>query len=188
MRAGIETPRRGVSTTAALLLAAFAIVALTLACGSGDSGAVRTPPGFAPPSLYPVYTVNPADIRYRLTFSRAGGGEVDLYAERADTPEQRSRGLMFRDSLPEGAGMLFDFGGQTQSGFWMKNTTVPLSIAFIAANGGIIDIQDMEPLSEQLHYPAQPYLWAVEANQGWFERKGVAVGDTVLIPGGSRAP
>ncbi|MDO8614443.1 MAG: DUF192 domain-containing protein [Dehalococcoidia bacterium] len=130
----------------------------------------------------PDASPTPSPDTVAVVFQTASGEEAALQVELADTAELRSRGLMFRDSLPEDGGMLFDFGGQTQSGFWMKDTKVPLSIAFIDGAGTIIDIQDMAPLSEQLHYPAQPYNTAVEVTQGWFRRNGVAVGDTVVMP------
>ncbi len=89
---------------------------------------------------------------------------------------------MFRESLAEDAGMLFVFERETEAGFWMKNTLVPLSIAFISAGGVILHIEDMEPLTENLHYSPQPYRYAVEANQGWFARNSIGVGDTLQPP------
>jgi len=98
------------------------------------------------------------------------------------TAEQRSRGLMFREAMPEESGMLFVFGRETKTGFWMKDTKIPLSIAFIASDGLILETQDMEPLSEELHTPARAYRYALEVNQGWFERHGLGAGDRVEIP------
>ncbi len=118
-----------------------------------------------------------------VRFQGSGGRTVDLAVEIADTPEERQRGLMFRESLPEDQGMLFDFGGDTQAGFWMKDTKVPLSIAFISAAGVVLNIQDMAPLTANLHYPPQgTYAYAVEANQGWFASHGVAAGSRVGLP------
>jgi len=102
--------------------------------------------------------------------------------EVADSAEERTRGLMFREGLPEDEGMLFVFDGDTTSGFWMKDTLIPLSIAFLTSDGAIIDIQDLEPLDVTLHYAPSPHRWAVEANRGWFERNGVQVGDQVELP------
>ncbi len=116
-----------------------------------------------------------------IAFTNAGGNPVELLVEIADSPEERTRGLMFRENLLENAGMLFEFDGQTQTGFWMKNTAIPLSIAFIDSNDVIIDIQDMTPLLLDLHTPSAPYAYAVEANQGWFARNGVKVGSATLI-------
>jgi len=90
---------------------------------------------------------------------------------------------MFRQQLGSGAGMLFIFPGDTSSGFWMQNTFVPLSIAFIDVDGVIVDIQDMEPLSTAIHSPGASYRWALEVNQGWFGVNGVVVGDVVSLVG-----
>ena len=118
----------------------------------------------------------------KIGLSGAAGERAELTVELARTPAERSRGLMFRDELPEERGMLFVFDGETKSGFWMKDTKIPLSIAFIATDGGILETQDMEPLAEELHRPAQAYRYALEVNQGWFERHGLGAGDRVEIP------
>jgi uncharacterized membrane protein (UPF0127 family) len=117
-----------------------------------------------------------------VVFTNDSGEPVELRVEIADTPEERRRGLMFREHLPEDQGMLFDFGQQTQAAFWMKDTSIPLSIAFISAEGVIVDLQDMEPFSTELHQSDQPYAFAVEANQGWYEKNGVLVGSAVRLP------
>ena len=106
-----------------------------------------------------------------------------LEVELADSPALRSRGLMFRQDLAAEGGMLFLFPNDTQGGFWMQNTFVPLSIAFIDAVGVIVDIQEMEPLTTNLHAPPVPYRWALEVNQGWFATNGVSVGDVVGLTG-----
>lgn len=103
-----------------------------------------------------------------------------LAVEIADTPEERRVGLMNRETLPDGAGMLFLFPEDTQAGFWMKDTLVPLSIAFIDSAGQIIDIQDMAPLDETLLSPGEQYRYAVEANQGWYAENSLAPGDRLL--------
>jgi uncharacterized membrane protein (UPF0127 family) len=77
--------------------------------------------------------------------------------------------------------MIFVYTEDTQGGFYMRNTLVPLSIAFIGADGVIIDIQDMQPLDETLHYAPAPYRYAVEVNQGWYGRNGIRVGDGVEL-------
>ena len=119
-----------------------------------------------------------------VRFTRAGH-ETTLLVEVADTAEERAQGLMNRESLDEDAGMLFVWPEDTASGFWMKDTTIPLSVAFITEAGSVIDIQDMEPLSEERHTPDQPYRYAVEANQGWFDDNGVEIGDLVQLPVGA---
>jgi hypothetical protein len=117
----------------------------------------------------------------------ATGRRAELTVELARTSAERSRGLMFREELPEDRGMLFVFEGETNAGFWMKDTKIPLSIAFLTSDGLIQETQDMEPLSEALHVPAKPYYYALEVNPGWFERHGVAFGGWVEIPANAKA-
>ena len=101
------------------------------------------------------------------------GSNVDLLVEVADDAQERAIGLMSRESLPEDQGMLFVFEAEGQHGFWMKDTLIPLSIAFIEGEGKIIDIQDMQPRDETIHKADEPYLYTVEANKGWFARNGI---------------
>ncbi len=117
-----------------------------------------------------------------LAIDRAAGSLV-IEVELADTPERRRRGLMFREQLPDGAGMLFLFPADGSRGFWMRGTRLPLSIAFIGADGRIQEIRDLQPLDETIVRPADAYRWALEVNQGWFARNDVAVGDRVRLTG-----
>ena len=111
------------------------------------------------------------------------GIEVALVrAEIARTPEERNKGLMYRKSLPEGEGMFFIFERDDILSFWMKNTSVPLSIAFIAYDGKIIDIKDMYPHDETSVRSSRSARYALEVPQGWFSRMGVQSGDVVKIP------
>lgn len=119
---------------------------------------------------------------HTMVFTSHSGDPIELKVEIADTPKERRRGLMFRDHLAESQGMLFDFGGETRTGFWMKDTSIPLSIAFLSAQGVILDIQDMEPFSTDLHQSDQPYAFAVEVNQGWLERNDIGIGSRVQLP------
>jgi uncharacterized membrane protein (UPF0127 family) len=116
-----------------------------------------------------------------VTFRNSAGDEVVLSVEVADDAEERGQGLMFRESLAEDAGMIFVYAEDTTIGFYMRNTTIPLSIAFITRDGVIIDIQDMQPLDEALHYAPAPYAYAVEVNQGWYGRNGIDVGDLAEV-------
>lgn len=103
-----------------------------------------------------------------------------LQVEIAQTQEAASLGLMFRESLPEDQGMLFVFPRQQILSFWMRNTFIPLDIAFIDEAGVIVDIQRMAPLDESIHYiSAAPALYALEVNAGWFEKRGIKVGAKV---------
>jgi len=117
-----------------------------------------------------------------LVITPTQGSALRLYIEIADTPIRQERGLMNRTTMAEDQGMIFVFPGATTVAFWMHDTLLPLSIAFIAANRRIVDLQDMQPLDETLHSSAQPYVYALEVNQGFFRRHGIAVGDTVGLP------
>jgi len=88
---------------------------------------------------------------------------------------------MNRESLPEDAGMLFDFQADVQARFWMRNTLIPLSIAFVDKDGVIVHIEDMEPQTEDLHLSPSLYRYAIEVNQGWYADNGLAAGDTVRV-------
>lgn len=101
--------------------------------------------------------------------------------EIANTPNERQTGLMNRSSLGADAGMLFVFPSDTNSWFWMKDTLIPLSIAFVKADGTIVHIEDMEPQTETNHYSTEPYRYAIEANQGWFAAQGVVEGNPTDI-------
>ena len=116
-----------------------------------------------------------------VTLRRADGTTRPLTVEVADTDASRAQGLMFRPSMPEDAGMLFVFPGDFQGGFWMMNTLIPLSIAFIAADGRIVHITDMQPQTTETHQPPVPYRYALEVNQGFFARAGIKPGDRVEI-------
>jgi len=116
---------------------------------------------------------------YELVIETARGPVV-LKVEIASTPEAWQRGLMFRESLPEDQGMLFLFPQATGSPFWMKNTRIPLSIAFADQNGKILRMLDMEPCKADpcpSYYPGVAYRQALEVNRGWFQRHGVKEGD-----------
>jgi uncharacterized membrane protein (UPF0127 family) len=103
--------------------------------------------------------------------------------EVADETQSLHQGLMFRDSLAENSGMLFIFPTDGLRPFWMKNTYIPLSIAFITADGEIIGIDTMQPLdSVTKHIPREPYRYAIEMDAGWFAKHGVKVGDKLSIP------
>jgi uncharacterized membrane protein (UPF0127 family) len=94
----------------------------------------------------------------------------------AATPEQRSTGLMHRADMPASEGMLFVFEQAGQQCFWMKNTLLPLTAAFVADDGTIVNLADMKPLSTDSHCSAQPVRYVLEMNQGWFKKKGIKAG------------
>jgi uncharacterized protein len=117
-------------------------------------------------------------------------GFVTLTAELADTESKKERGLMFRQSLPENSGMLFIFDPPAQATFWMKNTRIPLSIAFIDNQGRILEIRSMKPFDETLIWSvSNAVASALEVNEGWFDRHRIQMGTRIFgIPSLSGKP
>ncbi|MEI6386951.1 MAG: DUF192 domain-containing protein [Spirochaetota bacterium] len=109
-------------------------------------------------------------------------GPATITAELALTADQQEKGLMFRKSVPEGKGMLFPFDRDQVLTFWMKNTEAPLSIAWIASDGTIRSMADMEPFSLANVGSEYSVRYALEVGKGWFAKVGVKVGDKVEIP------
>jgi uncharacterized membrane protein (UPF0127 family) len=103
----------------------------------------------------------------------------EIRVEVAQTPEERGQGLMGRKHLRKDEGMLFIFETEDYHGFWMKDTFLPLSIAFIGKDGRIVWITDMKPLTLDSHVPPRPILYALEMNKGWFSSHGIKVGDKI---------
>jgi uncharacterized protein len=100
-----------------------------------------------------------------------------LFAEVADTPQTSANGLMFRDSLPADHGMLFVFEKPETASFWMRNTKIPLSIAYIDSAGNILEIKSLRPLDETpVASTSSEVAFALEVNEGWFMRNGVSMG------------
>jgi uncharacterized protein len=141
------------------VLLVLLLLAVAAACGGEDGGG-------------PKVVIETAD------------GEEEIAVEIADTPEERARGLMGRESLPEDSGMIFVYPEPTEGAYWMKNTLIPLSIAFYDANGEILRILDMEPCRREpcpLYDPGFRYAGALEVNLGAFERMGVREGDRLEL-------
>lgn len=103
-------------------------------------------------------------------------GADTVVAEVARTDEERAQGLMYRQEVPDGTGMLFVFEDSQVRSFWMQNTYVPLDIAFLDAALTVVDIQQMEPLSTDFYHSKAPAMFALEVRQGWFAEKGIGVG------------
>jgi len=116
-----------------------------------------------------------------IAIERDGQTVAVVKAEIARTDGERSKGLMYRKSLPDGDGMLFIYERDEVMSFWMKNTFVPLSIAFIAYDGRIIGIKDMYPHDTNTVKSSRSVRYALEVSQGWFSRAGVQIGDVVVI-------
>jgi uncharacterized membrane protein (UPF0127 family) len=146
-----------------------ALLAIPVLAGCGEAGG--TAGGVATDQPVPIVVgqeVRTAQIRI---------GGVEVTAEIADNEELRAKGLMNRDSLAENHGMLFVYGAAQVRSFWMRNTRIPLDIAFIDSNGVIINIEQMEPQSDENYYSQGPMMYALEMDQGWFEANGVGPGD-----------
>lgn len=168
-----------------LLAAAAAAVVVLAACG-GDAERPRggerdrettTDGGGAAPSPGPSFAHAAALIDTR-------DGSVLVRVDVAQTEEARARGLMFRKSLPEDHGMVFIWFEEHSGGFWMKNTLIPLSIAFFDDDGKILQILDMDPCREEpcpVYDPGVPYYGALEVNQGMFKKWGVREGDRITL-------
>jgi uncharacterized membrane protein (UPF0127 family) len=109
----------------------------------------------------------------RTTLS-AGIHQMDIQV--ALTPEQHQIGLMYRTEMPQGEGMLFVFQTPSKQCFWMKNTVLPLTAAFIADDGSIVNLEDMKPQTTDSHCSLRPVRYVLEMNQGWFNRKGIKPG------------
>jgi uncharacterized membrane protein (UPF0127 family) len=114
---------------------------------------------------------------------RDGQKITAVKAEIARSDEERNKGLMFRKNLADGEGMLFVYERDQVLSFWMKNTNIPLSIAFIASDGRIVDIKDMYPHDESSVLSTRSVRYALEVPQGWFSRAGVRHGDIIVING-----
>lgn len=105
--------------------------------------------------------------------------DKEIWVEVAKTPKERARGLMGRKHLEKDGGMFFIFDTEDYHGFWMKDTWIPLSIAFIDREGRIVEITNMKPLTLEPHPPPKPILYALEMKKGWFSANGIKVGDIV---------
>jgi uncharacterized membrane protein (UPF0127 family) len=112
----------------------------------------------------------------KLAQVRLNAGIHNINAELASTAQQREIGLMFRTSMPTNDGMLFVFEQPGQQCFWMKNTLIPLSIAFLGDDGSVVNIDDMKPQTLAGHCSAKPVRFVLEMNEGWFAKRGVKAG------------
>lgn len=108
-------------------------------------------------------------------------GSDTVVAELAVTPEEQQQGLMYRTEMGENEGMLFVYDNMAPRSFWMRNTYIALDIAFLDREQRIVDIQQMEPQDEEFTDSAAPAMFALEVRQGWFESRGIEVGDEGLI-------
>jgi uncharacterized membrane protein (UPF0127 family) len=109
-----------------------------------------------------------------------GGSDAVLYVDVADTAREQQKGLMGIEMLPDDEGMAFMFDEPSDSSFWMRDTLIPLSVAFVDDTGRVIGVRDMRPCEADpcpIYGIGEPYVLAIEANLGWFDRAGIEVGD-----------
>lgn len=154
-----------------VLVALTTVLVLSACSGDGDDGALTEP---SPNASFPIATVL-LDNGERSTL---------LTVEVAETPEQQELGLAGRDSLPQDEGMVFVFFERREEGFWMKDTTIPLSVAFFDERGTIVRILDMDPCTKDpcpVYAPGEPYMGALEVNQGSFEEWDISEGDHLQL-------
>ncbi|MCC6387903.1 MAG: DUF192 domain-containing protein [Dehalococcoidia bacterium] len=169
-------------------LLAFVLFLVAVAC---DGSAATPTPAPGTPTPTPVATLPPGVVTpvpfnlptVTLSIETANGAtKKQVRAEVASNDAERQRGLMFRASLPADTGMLFLFPRDLQGGFWMENTYVPLTIAYLDKDGVIVSMKDGKPLDRTVLQPPVPYRMVLEMEQGWFERNGFAIGSIVRVP------
>ena len=153
-----------------------ALAAVLAGCGSADAGVRGSDVGGNGEQAAEA-AAGAVTQAVELVPLRVGG--IEIQVEVADDADERQQGLMYRESLGENQGMLFVYPEQRTLGFWMKNTLIPLDIAYIDREGRIVDIQQMEPQTTETHDSAAPAMYALEMNQGWFEANGIRIGDLI---------
>jgi uncharacterized membrane protein (UPF0127 family) len=169
-----------------LVVAGVAVLAWALASAAGLVGGDGDDPAMAdaPATTAPATTApagRSATVAYRL--EPAGGRPATVRLEVAADPAARARGLMDRTEVPEGTGMVFLYPRDVAEAYWMKDTLVPLSIAFVAADGRVVSVAEMAPCTADpcpSYPPAGRYRYAVELPAGAFEAAGVGEGDKVV--------
>jgi uncharacterized membrane protein (UPF0127 family) len=170
----------------ALVVAGVAVLAFVLASAAGLVGRDE-PPAMADPGAAPTTVpdapagAGPATAAYRL--EPATGAARTVRLEVAADPAARARGLMGRRQVPEGTGMVFLYPADVAEAYWMKNTLVPLSIAFVAADGRVVSVAEMTPCKADpcpSYPPAGPYRYAVELAAGTFGEAGIGPGAKVV--------
>jgi len=164
-------------------LALAALIGLGLgSCGGGggDSTPVTTEPTPTTPVTPSTPTIPETPVSSDgLPIIQLQAGTVTISAEVANTAEQREKGLMYRTELGWNSGMLFEFSEPVGLCMWMQNTTIPLSVAFMEDDGTIVNIEDMQPLTEEEHCGTKQLRFSLEMNQGWFALNNIKPGDKI---------
>jgi hypothetical protein len=112
----------------------------------------------------------------QLQRTKISAGMYQIDAQVAQTPQQREIGLMFRKEMPQVEGMIFVFEQPATRCFWMRNTLLPLTAAFVADDGRIVNLADMKPQTDDSHCSEEPVRYVLEMNQGWFAKKNITKG------------
>ena len=170
------------------VVAGLAVLALALASAAGLGRDRMRAPAMETPAV-PTTGAAAGTATYHLL--PEGGRRHTVRLEVAADPGTRARGLMGRTQVPPGSGMVFLYPGDVRESFWMKDTLVPLSIAFVAADGRVVSVAEMTPCRADpcpTYEPAGPYRYAVELAAGAFPAAGVAAGDRVLPEDPSSLP
>ena len=132
--------------------------------------------------LAPGWTLAQQVPQMDLQRIKLSAGMHMIDAQVALTPEQREIGLMQRKDMPQHEGMIFIFEQPSQQCFWMKNTLLPLTAAFVADDGTIVNLADMKPQTLESHCSTQPVRYVLEMNKGWFAKKGIKAGSKLGGP------
>jgi uncharacterized membrane protein (UPF0127 family) len=130
--------------------------------------------------LIPAGVANAEDVpQTELPREKLSLGIHQIDTQLATTSQQREIGLMFRKEMPQHEGMLFVFEQPSRMCFWMKNTLLPLTAAFIADDGSIVNLENMKPQTTESHCSTKPVRFVLEMNQGWFAKKGIKPGSKI---------
>ena len=122
----------------------------------------------------PAWAQGQAQLNLPRTLMSVGVHQID--AQVARTPQEHAIGLMFRKEMPPNEGMLFVFKEPSKQCFWMKNTLLGLTAAFVADDGTVVNLEDMQANTTDSHCSSQPVRYVLEVNQGWFAKKGIKAG------------
>jgi uncharacterized membrane protein (UPF0127 family) len=182
-------PARRLALVAGVLLAVVGVGVLAVVLASAAGLGRPDDPAPAPTAGGQGAADAAGTATYRLL--PAGGAETTVRLEVAADPAARARGLMGRERVPPGTGMVFLYPGDVREAFWMKDTLVPLSIAFVAADGRVVSVHEMTPCRADpcpTYAPAGPYRYAVELAAGAFPAAGVGPGDRVVPEAPSGLP
>ncbi len=166
------------------LMLLFVSLLLLAGCG-GEQGSAqeKEEPSPAPPeTTQGTAAASSPEESSTLAIISSDGARTEVEVEIADESAEQQQGLSERTALAENSGMLFVFDQEQPRTFQMRETLIPLSIAFIDAAGIIVDIQDMQPLDQNVYPSAAPAQYALEVNQGFFAERGIQVGDEVELP------